>query len=383
MAKLTPMLPRMENPFKYGAPVDGEYYLPRPQLNDSLQKFIGAGISVVLIGPRRMGKTSFVKEFLRQQEAAGSETLYVDIYSITSHKDFLSQLLRAIRSKGQTHAIKGWFGRLGKLRPKVMWEADANGSQSVSISADFSAQTDVKDEVMDALDALDGFPKPLVVCIDEFQKVAELDDKGWLEATLRTAMQSLKGVTFVFTGSKRSLIEEMLNNSNRPFFKSCQQIIFPVFGEEFTDWVVQRFGIAHVICERAAVTLLREKLGNTPNYVQMVSFHLVAEGGRSVTSSDIEDILPRIVAQSSFAYETLLSSLPPGQQRAVRLAAHESEEIYNKEFLKRYEITSGPALASAVRALKEKGIIDEGSKKGRVSFDDPMFALWLQNNFPK
>jgi uncharacterized protein len=383
MPKPNPLIPYGHNPFKYGAPVDGEYYLPRAKLTDSLQKFVRGGVSVVLIGPRRMGKTSFVKDFLRQEEAAGAQTLYVDIYSITSHKDFLSQLLRAIRSKSQTQVFKGWLNRLGKLRPKVSWEPGHNGAQSFSFSADFSDQTEVKEEVIDALDALDGLPKPLIVCIDEFQKVAELEDDGWLEATLRTSMQSLKHVTFVFTGSKRSLIEEMLNNSSRPFFKSCQQVTFPVFDEEFTDWVVGRFAKAHIECERDAITLLRRRVGDTPNYVQMVAFHLVAEGVRKVTSEEIEVILPRIVAQSSFAYETLLSSLPAGQQRAVRLAAHESEEIYNKDFLKRYEITSGPALASAVRALKEKGIIDEGSKRGRVSFDDPMFALWLRHNFPK
>ena len=50
----------MTNPFKFGDPVEGDYYLPRPELLQSVCGFLGNRIHVVLMGPRRFGKTSFV-----------------------------------------------------------------------------------------------------------------------------------------------------------------------------------------------------------------------------------------------------------------------------------------------------------------------------------
>jgi len=71
--------------------------------------------------------------------------------------------------------------------------------------------------------------------------------------------------------------------------------------------------------------------------------------------------------------------------------------------LRRFEISSGPALASAIKSLKDKQILDEGTKRGRVVFDegtkrgrvvldegtkrgrvvfdDPLFAIRLRTEF--
>lgn len=68
-------------------------------------------------------------------------------------------------------------------------------------------------------------------------------------------------------------------------------------------------------------------------------------------------------------------------RRRLRLAAKETKQIFAKELLAKYEISSAPALASSIKALKDKGILDEeGTNRGKVIFDDPLFALWLKNS---
>ena len=84
---------------------------------------------------------------------------------------------------------------------------------------------------------------------------------------------------------------------------------------------------------------------------------------------EVEKTLETVVRQNAYAYQTLLNSLTITQQRALRLAAKESKQIFAKELLVKYEISSAPALASTIRSLKEKGILDEeGSAKGSVVF---------------
>lgn len=367
-----------KNPFKFGDPVEGDYYLPRQELSKAVIHFLENRIPVVLIGPRRFGKTSFVCNLLRELEEQSYSSLFVDIFNITSHRDFLQQLLRASQPK------KGWvkelIGSLTTLRPKMSAEIDPyTGQSSLGMTFDGASDKDVKEMIQDALQGLAKLGKRVVLTIDEFQKITEIGDQAWLEATLRTHMQQLKNVSFLFTGSRRRIIYDMLNNQSRPFYRSCQPIEFPSFGGEFTDWAVKRFTDAGIECERKAIQHLRKLVQDTPNYVQMVCFHLVAQGAKRITTERVEHTLGTVVRQNAYAYQTLLSSLPHNQQRALRLAAKEGKQIFAKEFLAKYEIPSAPALASAIKALKEKGILDEeGTGKGVVIFDDPLFATWLR-----
>jgi uncharacterized protein len=374
---------KSQNPFKFGNPVKEAYYLPRPELESLVNQFLANRIHVVLMGPRRFGKTSFVLNLLEQQERAGTTCLYLDIFNITSHRDFLQQLLRAIKSK--TSILKRftqWLNNVPNLRPKFSVAVDPNsGETSIGLSADNSAEKDVKELIQDVLAAIPEIGDQVIVAIDEFQKIAELNDGGWLEATLRNYMQTLSNTVFLFTGSRKSIISDMLNNPARPFYRSSQIINFPSLGPEFTDWTVDRFKMVGINAEKSSIEHLRVLVQDTPNYVQMACFHLVANGIENIHEKDIEEILKTTVKQNAYAYQTLLNTLTLPQQRALRLCAKENEQIFSKDLLSKYEIPTAAALASAIKALKDKQIIDESAAKGKVYFDDPLFAIWLQTEF--
>jgi len=373
---------KINNPVRFGDPVEGDFYLSRPELMKTIRQFVDNRIHVVLIGPRRFGKTSFVLELLRQSEADGKTGIFIDIFNITSHRDFLQQLLRGLRDH-QTLSGKfwDWIKSLPRLSPKVSVEQDMHsGASSFSMTAEIQ-EKDIKDAIQDVLSNLGQLGENVVIVIDEFQKIAEIEDNGWLEATLRTQMQLLKNVGFIFTGSRQSIIHDMLNDQSRPFYRSCQPIEFPSFGEEFTDWVIERFATIGVTCDRAAITHLRKLVQDTPNYVQMVCFHLVALGITAVTIKNVEETLAMVTRQNSYAYQTLLASCSTLQRRVLRMAAIEGNQVYSKDTLQKYEIASPAALASSFKALKTKQILDESTSGGRVVFDDPLFAFWLRQEF--
>lgn len=374
------------NPFKFGDPVEGDYYLPRPDLENFVSQFLINRIHVVLIGPRRFGKTSFLLNLLKKLSKESHSYIFVDIFNITSHKDFLHQILRALKSrKSWIDSLKEMFDSIPKLRPKVSTQIDANtGRPSFDFTLDMTASSDndVKEIIQDVLSGLNKLGAGLILAIDEFQKITEINDNGWLEATLRTHMQQLRNTSFIFTGSRKGVIYDMLNNPSRPLYKFCQPIEFPAFGDEFTEWILMRFMKVGIRCSREAIQHLRNIVQDTPNYVQMVCFHLVALGRNDITEDEVNSALKIVVQQNAYAYQTLLSTLTPTQQRTLRLAAMEGKQIYAKEYLKKYEISSGAALSSAIKALKDKEILDEEpAARGTVIFDDPLFAIWLKTSF--
>ena len=374
------------NPFKFGDPVEGDYYLPRPELSTMVRQFLENRIHSVLMGPRRFGKTSFVMNLLKELEKDGYTCLLVDIFNITSHKDFLNQLVRAIASKRSlVEKLKAFFKGIRRIAPKITADFDSTtGSQSYGLTISHLQEEDIKTAIQDLLEELSTFGSKVIVTLDEFQKISEIEDRGWLEATIRTHFQRSKNVSFLFTGSRKSLISDMLNNPSRPFYRSCQTINFPKFGPEFTEWVINRFKSVGVACDAKAIEELRKLVQDTPNYVQMACFHLVSQAKDCVTSKDMLQVLETVARQNAYAYQTLLNSLTLAQQRALRLAAHEQRSLFQKDFLENYEIKSAPALHSSIKALKIKGILDEeGTGKGNVLFDDPLFAFWLRLSFDK
>lgn len=371
-----------KNPFRFGDPVAGDYFLPRPELENTVSQFLENRIHVVLNGPRRFGKTSFVLNLLEKFEEKKYTCIFVDIFNITSHRDFLQQVLRSLRQKKRWKSgLLEILRSIPQLRPKFSADIDAHtGQQSLGFSLDTSSEKDVKEMIQDVLSSLAKLNGKVVFVIDEFQKIAEIDDQGWLEATLRTHMQQLKNTSFLFTGSRKSIIYDMLNNASRPLYRSCQLIEFPSFGSEFDDWIKVRFENMEISCELDAIAHLRGLVQNIPNYVQMVCFHLVARGAELITKEAVGETLAKVARQNSYTYQTLLNTLSKTQQRTLRLAAMEQKQIFAKGLLAKYEIASTPALASSIKALKEKKILDaEGIGKGAVIFDDPLFAYWLRN----
>lgn len=368
------------NPFQFGNPVEGEYYLDRPELSKTLIQFLSNRSHIVLIGPRRFGKTSFVLNLLKTFEEHSYVAVFVDIFNITSLRDFLQQMLRALDSK------KSFWSKLSdsifNVRPKLSAEIDSHSGQtSFGLTLDKLTEKDVKDAVQDLFQGISKLGKHVIIAIDEFQKISQIEDKGWLEATLRTFMQQLKNTSFLLTGSRKSLVYDMLNNSTRPLYRSAQIIEFPSFGTEFTEWIVKRFQKANIECQSNPIELLREMVQDTPNYVQMICFHLVAEGKMNITGQEVETVLSKVARQNAYAYQTLLNTLSLTQQRALRLAAKEGKQLFHKHLLSKYEIGSGAALSSALKALKEKGILDEKETyRGSVVFDDPLFAFWLRDS---
>lgn len=88
------------------------------------------------------------------------------------------------------------------------------------------------------------------------------------------------------------------------------------------------------------------------------------------------------VMASKGAYHALLNTLTAIQRCSLRLEAKVASHIFSRDVLDRFEIPIGAALASSIRSLKDKEILDEGTAGGVVTFDHLLFAIWLRVEFP-
>jgi AAA+ ATPase superfamily predicted ATPase len=78
----------MKKSFIYGVSVSGENFTGRVEETRRLAMDFENGVNVILISPRRMGKTSLVKKVQNQINNPKIWVVYMDIYDCRSEYDF-------------------------------------------------------------------------------------------------------------------------------------------------------------------------------------------------------------------------------------------------------------------------------------------------------
>ena len=98
----------MENPFKFGSIVEDEFFTDRVKEVDYICNYLNSRNHLVLISPRRFGKSSLV---LKAVKKANREYVRLNLQKVTSISDFAEKLLVEVY---QTHP---WENVLSQLSP--------------------------------------------------------------------------------------------------------------------------------------------------------------------------------------------------------------------------------------------------------------------------
>lgn len=374
----------MHNPFRYGVPVSGEFYLPRPEFVETLVQYALSGQNILLFGPRRFGKTSFLREYAAALINKGIEVVTIDTYPITTQRDFLHALAKGLgfkklKSPGET--IKGIVDAAFRIRPRVTIETEG-------LSLDFSipalSDEEIKSSIEDTFKMLGKLyqKKKFAVFFDEFQKIAEIGDGGWLEGTIRTEIQKQGDIHYLFCGSRRGLILDMFQSSSKPLYHMATPIELPRFGNEFIEWFVKRFDIAKVNISKEVIKHMLDLVDWSPNYAQMIAFHLVADpADMPVQKKDIYEVLDNLCQLNGYTYMTLFDSLPANSKRLVRMIVlNPGKSPFQQDLMRRYGFSSSTVQA-AIRSLMGRRVLDDAAPKGKLIFDDPLFLRWVKKSF--
>ena len=95
-------------PFEYGSIAENEYFIDRIEDRRDLKTFLGGGINVMLISPRRWGKAARGKAAMEglKPEQKDVRVCYLDAFKIFSeeelHNKFASAVLQGASSTKET-----------------------------------------------------------------------------------------------------------------------------------------------------------------------------------------------------------------------------------------------------------------------------------------
>ena len=173
------------------------------------------------MAPRRVGKTQLMYYCFDKHSISDNYiTFFIDILKTSSLQEFTYELGKAVFN---TLASRGQ--KMQKLALATMRSLTGNiGFDPVTAIPTFGiAIGDIQNptySLEEIFRTLESAGKKCLVAIDEFQQIINYPEKN-IEAELRSHIQKLTNMQFIFSGSERHLLEEMFLDSARPFYNSA------------------------------------------------------------------------------------------------------------------------------------------------------------------
>ena len=366
------------NPFLISGYYSPEFFCDREQETRTILDALHNGRNVTLIAPRRMGKTGLIRHaFYRLKEQQPDiVTFYLDIYSTQSLGDFVRLLAAAVLGKLDSAPQKA-FSRISQFfrscRPVFTFD-EMTGVPKVTIDV---APAEEENTLKEIFEYLGSSEKRCYVAIDEFQQIAEYQEKG-VEALLRSHIQFLPNVNFIFAGSRQHLMQEMFTSSKRPFYQSTQLLtIGPIQQDEYAGFATGHFAAHGVKLPQEVFNTIYEKYEGHTWYVQCLLNRLYGYD-RDVDMELVSYATEQILAEYSYIYADLLKAYTAGQVRLLKAIAKEGcvKEVLAGDFISTYGLRAASSVSAAMKKLLENELVYQTSD-GYIIYDRFM-GEWLR-----
>ena len=359
-----------ENPFRFGTVVDGIYFTDREDEQSEIGSYLKSENHLIIISPRRFGKTSLIKKIL-----AGSNRrfIYLDMQLVLSEGDFAAQLLKRIYRIYPVQKLKNYIKSF-RLIPSVIMNP-VTGEVEVSFSPGSRDLAPLED-VLNLIEKLGKPDDKMIVVLDEFQDIFRINTG--LDRMLRSVIQVHKNINYVFMGSSESMIREIFEKKDSPFYRfgilyplgKIQEVKFRLFLEyNFT-------GVAGD--PRTISGDILKITGSHPYYTQQLAFMVWELLNRKGKAQEVvaELAADEIVRSHDNDFEMLWNTLNRTDMMLLAGMSESNISPLSDEFRKQFGTGASSTVFSTLQRLIKKGMVIRDEMGYFI--DDPFFRRWIK-----
>jgi hypothetical protein len=362
------------NPFKYGQIVTSNDYCHRNELEKLLKSRILSSQNTYIEGERRTGKTSLIKEVVGKLKK--KKLVYIDFYEIRTVEDVLNRLVN-----GMANVSAGFFQELIKatsaLRPIISMDPLTN-MPSVSITG--SSPSERPNSIIGILDLLSNREfKNVIIVFDEFQDIIKTADSSQILAIMRSKIQFLTSLPFLFCGSSRSDIHKIFTHHDSPFFKSALPLdVGNIERPVFCDFLLKKFQSAKLNASIALINRVLDISLDNPGDTQQLCWALadISKPNTEITEESIMIALRHIFSTEKKGYESCLPRITAIQLKCLRaIAKIGGRNTASKKFIWASGVANTSTIKKSLLRLEELKILFQ--RNNEYKFINPFFAQWL------
>lgn len=371
----------LENPFFITGYIPDEYFCDRRKETDWLISLLTNHNNVVLISPRRMGKTSLVEHFYHKKIISDNfYTFYVDILPTTSLSEMVSLLGKKIYEtllpKGRK-ILNDFLSALTSLKSVLGYDA-LSGLPTLTFSVGSIKNPEATLE--DIFSYLASADRPCIVAVDEFQQISQYQEKN-VEALLRTHIQKLRNCNFIFSGSERHMMYQMFKESSRPFYNSAETIELECIPKDvYIRFITSHFqGFDKTISDDLAGYIYDLMEGNT-YFIQRLcnrAFALTPVAGEC-DAATVEKALNQLIEINKTYFDEHLSRIPAKQKLLLYAVARSGscQSIFSADFINANRLISASNVQHSARQLVAASLLT--ADRGTYTLTDKLLAAYIR-----
>lgn len=377
----------MKNAFQAGRPVVGHSLVGRDELLDELENILAIDQSVVLVAPRRYGKTSVALEVLKRFKKRGYFVADVDVFDVTDKRRLADKIIESCLQNNPVPVARYWkklkAGALSVLSMLKFKPSD----DDIEMVLQLSKPSVDEDKILD--DALD-FPekfcrrhdKKMILFMDEFQDILKMGGEALLKK-MRAKFQRHKNVIYVFAGSQESLMKTLFQLKQHAFYKFARIFeVGTISQEAFAPYITRSFAEGKIKITDDGVSAILKISGGHPYYTQllcqMIYINCLKTKSTVISLPDISTAAHEVVAhEEAFFDETWKELGNKKHSRGIAGLIAQGKSPYS------YEGSTKENISRILSDLVHYGTIGKtGTGKSTQYFHkDPFFTQYVQLKF--
>ncbi|MFH1776509.1 MAG: ATP-binding protein [Candidatus Omnitrophota bacterium] len=362
------------NPFRFGNVVTGAYFTNRDKEIKEIAAELKAGQHIVLMSPRRYGKSSLINEAMK---ASGMKWFRINMELIADEVDLANYYVRNALSLSKFEKIKHYLTSL-KIQPYIQIQPKTN-----EISVSFSTEKrNIAALLSDSLQLPEtiarNIKKQIVIVFDEFQEIRRISPM--LERKMRGVFQYHQNITYIFIGSQESMIREIFQNKKNPFYKFGRHInLDKIPKAEFLEFVIKRFS-SQKIDAREIVNDILSFTNCHPYYTQQLCHEIYILSEKMIlTKGVINKAIDQIITEHHADYSRWWNSLTNTERKVIIGIVSGNSHPTAQEFIRKYGIKSASTAGSVVSKLIALGTLIK-INGGKIELEDPFWKKWILKN---
>ena len=349
----------MEKAFVYGMSVEGENFTDRVKETKRLKLDLENGINVILVSPRRIGKSSIVRKVMKEMTDTKIKMVFMDIYDCRSEYDFYNRFASELLKQTAT--------KTEQVIENIKWGITPQNYQPEEIL-----------QLPEMIGQAQGIH--IVVCIDEFQQIGEMSDSLTIQKRLRGIWQHQRNVSYCLFGSKKHLMTNLFQNRRMPFYQFGEMMFLDkIPTADWVPFICSRFERQGKHISEELAKRICETVDGNSSYVQQLAWNVLAETEQTTTEEDFCRGVDALLAQCSALFEEQLKGLTSYQLNFIRaLCDGVTSDFGSKAILESYNLGSKSNISRIKASLQDKEMID--FDKNSVYLEDPVFKIWYKRN---
>ena len=368
---------KLNNPFLTAGYAGPDYFCDRVAETQKLLTAVQNDRNVTLIAPRRYGKTGLISNTFAQLPSDYTG-VYLDIYSIKNLAGLTKALAGAVfgaldsRMERAMSVLATFFK---SCRPTATPQSDGTVKFSFDITAT-NAEASLK-EVFDYLKARE---RRVVIAIDEFQQVRTFPEEG-VEALLRSYIQFIPWVRFIFAGSRRHLMSEMFVMPQGAFYQSTQIMNLDVIPcGSYLAFAKAFFNAEGWTLDGDVFRRLYERFDGVTWYLQAVLNKVWETRNSLLDDAQVERAVVELYEERALIYHDLLIAQNEASQELLVAIARNGivSEPTSAEFLVSNHLGGASTVRAALKDLVGKDMVYK-TDSGWIVYDR-LFAEYLRRN---